>query len=361
MEMDAAAALESVNNNKNDDEQGGATTTTSVGVTGTRTSAPLDKTNWMNLGSYLLNAVITYSLGAGGSGNAETNEYMSLKYQTLVTPASWAFSIWGLIFIAECAFVLAQMLPQYRACRLVQDGVKHNFVGACAAQILWTVAFSYEYISLSFLIMLCLCYCLMEILKAHYAMADGGRDIDAESIFTVKEYWLFRFPFELHGGWIVAASFVNFNVWLVSVNAPVWLLITCAAMSLLGVAALGLGAVWYLLRPDFTVGAVLTWAVVGIAQELRDPKQSIFNAYTYTTIDGFQMTSAVFATVLAIAVVTRGVKKVIKDRKLARDRQVADDMVRSVGGDGAVSSAGDNIASDFVKVEDDTKGGYVQV
>lgn len=332
-----------------------------LGGGGAPAPVPLNKNNWMNLVAYILNAVITYGIGVFGGANAETNEYLSLKYQTLVTPAGWAFSIWALIFLSELCFAVGQMTPQFRDCRLVQHGVRDWFAGACAAQIVWTVAFSYEHVGVALLSMLGLCYLLVEILRAQYAMADAA-DIDEESVFTAKEYWLFRFPFELHGGWVMAASFVNFNVWLVSLNSPTWLLITAAGLSLLGIVVLAAGAVWYLVRPNFPVGAALTWATIGIAEELSDPKQSIFNSFTYRTIDAFQMTSAAFATILCIAVVTRGVKKIMKDRKLAKERreeEEARNIGLGLGGGGGGGESSGEIASDFVKVEDDK--GFVKV
>ena len=36
---------------------------------------------------------------------------------------------------------------------------------------------------------------------------------------TNGQYWLFKFPFELHCGWIIAASFVNFSVLFVAYGA----------------------------------------------------------------------------------------------------------------------------------------------
>lgn len=48
---------------------------------------------------------------------------MSALYPTLFTPAGWAFSIWGLIFLAEGVFSLWQLLPANGASAAVQKGV----------------------------------------------------------------------------------------------------------------------------------------------------------------------------------------------------------------------------------------------
>merc|ERR1719424_2158416 len=73
--------------------------------------------NWLNLAAYVLNSAVTYSSLTGIFG--ATNSELSNKYQTLVTPAGWAFSIWGVIFIWEGVFVVAQFFPSFRACTTV--------------------------------------------------------------------------------------------------------------------------------------------------------------------------------------------------------------------------------------------------
>ena len=60
-----------------------------------------------NVAFYVLNVVVTYLSMTGIFG--PTNSDLSQKYQTLVTPAGWAFSIWGAIFILEGIFVVVQV------------------------------------------------------------------------------------------------------------------------------------------------------------------------------------------------------------------------------------------------------------
>lgn len=271
---------------------------------------PLTQRNYLNIFSYIANAVITYGIGVLGAGGAQTNEYLSLKYQTLVTPASWAFIIWGVIFLAQAAFVVAQALPDYRASTLVQDTVKDYYVGACGSQIIWTFSFSREFIGLSFLAMLVILFMLVRILQAQYELDD-----EAESR---KEYWLMRFPFEVHTGWILAASFVNLNVWLTSLNASTAILLSFAIISLICVLALGLLSIWSLNKhPQFVVAFVLAWAMIGVSEELRDPKQSIFNEFSDSTIAGVQIAAAVVATIIFVAFITRAAKLYMKQRSKA--------------------------------------------
>merc|ERR1719313_124544 len=73
--------------------------------------------NWLNLGAYVLNTIVTYVSLTGIFG--KTNTELSAKYETLVTPSGWAFSIWGPIFIREGIFVVAQLFPRFRKSEVV--------------------------------------------------------------------------------------------------------------------------------------------------------------------------------------------------------------------------------------------------
>jgi hypothetical protein len=50
-------------------------------------------------------------------------DVVSETYPTLFTPAGWAFSIWGVIFLLEGAFSLYQLTPAVRGTALVQKGI----------------------------------------------------------------------------------------------------------------------------------------------------------------------------------------------------------------------------------------------
>merc|ERR1712232_1197009 len=108
--------------------------------------------NYANLVSYFLNLIVTY--GVNASDSLPSNGEISEKYQTLVTPAGYAFSIWGIIFASQFIWSLVQMLPQYRAKEVLVNGVSWYYVIVCISQISWSIAFTFDYITLSFLAMI---------------------------------------------------------------------------------------------------------------------------------------------------------------------------------------------------------------
>merc|ERR1719389_1282512 len=106
--------------------------------------------NLLNLAAYVLNTVVTYSSLTGIFGS--TNTELSNKYQTLVTPAGWAFSIWGPIFIWEGIFVVAQLFPRFRQSEVVLK-ISPCWWALCVIQCCWTVAFAQDQVTLALILM----------------------------------------------------------------------------------------------------------------------------------------------------------------------------------------------------------------
>jgi hypothetical protein len=184
------------------------------------TEAPrLTARNWVNLAAFIVNFGVTYGSLTGAFG--ATNTALSKKYQTLVTPAGWAFSIWGPIFIWEGIFAVCQMLPTLRGNALVQR-ITIWWSVACAFQVLWSVVFAQEAIMLA---LLCMLGILGSLLGLNWT-ADVGESM------TAKEFCLLRAPFSLHLGWIVAASAVNASVLADAERAKPATLLTLAIVSL---------------------------------------------------------------------------------------------------------------------------------
>ncbi|CAJ1423559.1 unnamed protein product [Effrenium voratum] len=230
--------------------------------------------NWANLVAFVLNLGITYGSLTGIFG--KTNTDLSAKYQTLVTPAGWAFSIWGPIFIWEGVFAATQMCQKWRDSSVVVS-MTPFWLAACAFQCLWTVTFAQEQILLS-------CICMLGILLSLLA----GIAWTDRRMFPASDFWLLRAPFSLHGGWIVAASAVNINVLGDRFQAE--------PDTQLALAIVSLGVVFALVsrfgtapRGDAIICLVAAWALAAIyaelgkAEHLKDPTR--FNFYDWPDLD----------------------------------------------------------------------------
>lgn len=245
----------------------------------------LQKLNYLNVVAYLLNVLVTY--GVGVSGRFPTNNELSIKYQTLVTPAGFAFSIWGIIFTSELVWTVAQLLPRYRSKDIVLQGVGFNYVYACLAQISWTLCFTTEYIFLSLISMVSILVPLVLILTKTSRVSVG----------STGEYWLLKFPFEIHAAWIMAATLVNTNVLVVAYHASSSNQIVAAWFSLFLLAS---AALYYTSGKKWVVPCVLAWASNGIRSELSAPKDSIAGAFPAETIESVRNASGVLAIVILL-------------------------------------------------------------
>lgn len=260
----------------------------------------LQAVNYANIVAYLLNVGVTY--GVGVSGYFPTNAELSAKYQTLVTPSGYAFAIWGVIFLAQFIWMVLQALPAFRSSDVVIKGVGYWYVATCVAQCAWSLVFANEWIEASLGAMLSILVCLVIIVQK----------IVAVPLDSTWKYWGFKFPFQVHCGWIWAASVVNTNVLLVALEVAANAQVIAAWASL---ALLALVAIYYLYKNILVVPLVLAWASYAVRVELKQPKDSISTAFDAETIEMLQQSAFGLAiTVLATTVIT-GLFKLYRQRQ----------------------------------------------
>lgn len=268
----------------------------STSVSNTATSS-LQTLNYANVIAYVSNFLVVFGATAAGLPD---NGTLSLKYQTLVTPAPFAFSIWGVIFLAELIWTIVQCLPAYRSTELVVKGVGYNYVLACAAQCIWTVVFGLEKTALSLIAMISILVPLLLILTKISNIPTTTEEDNNTN--TIGRYWLLKFPFEIHAAWIMAATLVNINVVFVAYNAPSKIQTIIGWLSLLVVLCVGLS---YTLKAkkQFVVPFVLIWASFAIASELKEPRGLILENFSEKTIQQTKLASAIVGALLSFVVV----------------------------------------------------------
>lgn len=237
--------------------------------------------------------IITFGVGTGGAlgwiGRAlgtQTNGEISAKYNTLVTPAGYAFAIWGPIYALEAASMLWQLRGD--APRIRGYAVRPWLV-ACGYQSIWTLCFGKDRITLSTAAILL----LAERLAAVY---DATRP---------QDYALGHFPFALHYSWVACASIVNVNLMAVALGCSPRVQLILAAVS--EVAAFALGARSSYANHDPVPAAVSAWALLAIgakartATQLRDHGEG-----SLSMLSGFARASAGVLLAEALLLVVRG-------------------------------------------------------
>jgi len=230
----------------------------------------LDQFSWnrfnvLNVLGFVLNLVITYGFSMAGWAHRPTNAQLSQKYATLITPAPTAFAIWPVIFVVQALWVLWQCVrPSQRRHMAVVQAVGYRYAVVCVLQVAWTLSFTWEVEWLALIWMLLLLTTLWWILYRLQFQVE----------MNWKGYFVWQFPFSLHGGWILVASVVNINVVLVAYGASESAQLVVAVVSLIALL-ISAKAVLSGYPVDFTPPFVLIWALFWIFRALNDPPLSI--------------------------------------------------------------------------------------
>jgi len=160
----------------------------------------------LNLTSVILVIAINY-ISQALRVNETTIGEVSNKYYNLFTPASYAFAIWGLIFIGLIAYGIYQVKMAYsdeKTFDLIEKtGVW--FILANLFNCAWVFAFSFDLTGLSVLIMLGILISLLQIIR------KTGMNIKSVSRSTALFGWL---PIGIYCGWIAVATIANFAAYL---------------------------------------------------------------------------------------------------------------------------------------------------
>lgn len=264
-----------------------------------------------NLLAYIVNALVVYGLGAyGDKFGYEDNASISHKYQTLVTPADWAFAIWGIIYTAQLIWVIVCLMRSNHnpSTRDILQAVGYNYIGASMAQILWTVCFTTEHMISSLLAMITI---MLYLFRATQSL----RSVSAN-------YWLYKFPITSHFGWILAATGVNVNVVLVALQLSRNVLVTASLLTLGLLLFESLYLTWT--RYDWIVPLTVVWALYGVSKELQSPQASISAKYEHRQIDAIQWIAKMGAMTITAAVFVKAVL-VTSERRRRGERAVPEE------------------------------------
>merc|ERR1712224_1006956 len=202
------------------------------------------------------------------------------------------------------AYTIVQTLPSFRSHPLVVKAVGYNFALASLAQCLWTIAFGLEYLVIS---LVCMVGILIPLLSTLSKTANSKLFPAANS---KKEYWLLKFPFEIHAAWILAATCLNVNVIFVGADA------SASVQTTVGWTCLGLlfaaGLYGAVAKRNYdrvwTVPCVVAWASFAINRELSRPRDKIVATFSESTISHTKIAAAIVAAALVVLVIVESVR-----------------------------------------------------
>ena len=207
-----------------------------------------------NLAAFVLVVVLnvmSYALPING----QTMPEISAKYPSLFTPAGFTFSIWGAIYLALLLFVVYQALPSQRSNEKIA-GISRLFQVNCMANAIWIVAWHYDLLTISLLIMLVMLVTLILIYRALLGAVEQA---------SITQHLLLHFPFSLYTGWITLATIANISA-VQTGNGWDNIGLTAISWTLLKLALAGaIGAAVVLRYGDVVFVLVVAWAAYGIS------------------------------------------------------------------------------------------------
>lgn len=209
------------------------------------------------LGSFTVNTLSNvYPLNGANVGQISNTRFADV----LITPANYAFAIWGLIYLSLLGFLVYQFLPTAKQHPRLSP-ISYLLVLACLAQSLWIYLFQSLAFGWSVLAMLAILLCLIGIYQI-LGKVPRSR--------PWQERWLLRYPFSVYLGWIAVATVVNVATALYDAQwdgwglTPVtWTVGMLAVSSMIPVSLL-------LQRRDVALALVFVWAFVAIALKRSD-------------------------------------------------------------------------------------------
>jgi len=178
--------------------------------------------------------------------NGKTTGQLSAQYPNLFVPAGITFSIWGIIYLLLLLWVI---VPFFQQGRDVMQRIGWLFALSCLLNALWIVAWHYEQLPLSLVIMLGLLITLVLLMQKMLPTA-GILDKAAFGIYL---------------GWICIATIANVTALLVNYNWGGWGLSHQTWAILLISVGLGITLFTMLRFNNPFIGLVVIWAFGGIA------------------------------------------------------------------------------------------------
>lgn len=203
--------------------------------------------------------VLMNYLANTGIFNGNTMGSVSAQYENLFTPAGYAFSIWGLIYLGLFGFIIYQGRSLFQKYEEGDEGVRQIgwwFAISCIANCLWIVTWLYNYTAISVLIMILLLFSLIKIIL------NTRMELDDLPLSRIAFVW---WPFSFYSGWVTVALIANIAAYLTKIGWNGFGLsdVAWAVIMIIVAGAINLIITWTRNMREFALVGV--WALVAIA------------------------------------------------------------------------------------------------
>ncbi len=202
--------------------------------------------------------IIVNGLGGSGAINGTSIADISNANPNLFTPAGYAFSIWGFIYLMLLGFIIYQSRSLFKPVRDDEFILKTGwwFLLSCFANIMWIIFWIYGFMDFSILAIFVLLFSLlMIVMKNRMELWDAP-------IYVIAFLW---WPFVFYSGWVAVASIANVSAYLTSINwdALGYSEVSWAVTMIIIAGIINVAVTWQRNMREFAlVGA---WALIAIS------------------------------------------------------------------------------------------------
>ena len=162
-------------------------------------------------GFFLVFTIVFNYLSNTGIFNGKTIANVSDQYHNLFTPAGYAFSIWGMIYLLLIGFVFYTGRSLFDPAKNKADDfvekIKWWFVISCIANCVWIFSWLYGFTGLSVLVLLVALISLLIILREALNYNSG-----------IAQKWFISIPFQIYAGWVSVAFIAAVAAWLTKIG-----------------------------------------------------------------------------------------------------------------------------------------------
>ncbi len=220
-----------------------------------------------NIITFITMVLVNY-LSNTGAINDTTIGDVSDSMKNLFTPAGYAFSIWGLIYLMLLGFIIYQSRSLFKKVRDDDFILKTGwwFVLSCFANIMWITFWLYGYMEYSILAIFVLLYSLLKIVM------NNRMELWDAPISVIAFLW---WPFVIYSGWVTVASIANVAAYLKSIEWNAWGYSEASwAVTMIIIAGIiNLVVIWRRNMREFAMVGV--WALTAIAVANWEASQTV--------------------------------------------------------------------------------------
>ncbi len=209
--------------------------------------------------------------------NGITTGDVSYKYPNLFQPSGITFSIWGIIYLLLLVYLVIQGFEirtiQSEATSWLVIRLNWLFVATSLFNMAWLVAWHYDRMVVSTIIMIMLLVTLIVLVQS----IPTGLGL-VRSIFSV------------YLAWIVVATIANVTILLVKLGVPHEGQPAATITAIILLIGLTISLVWMIRESDLVFGLVVFWAYGGILlrhlrqEHLNHPYPVIIRAVSFSLI-----------------------------------------------------------------------------